>query len=208
MVSVVLRRPSEQATRYFRLERQGAGCSGESQARQRYQLATERNGAHLFPFEKDFGLGQVGGFKGAGFGEALEGERKALADAVVGDGRTSAAHAEDEEHFDGPGADAADLGEVLDDFGVGHFSDGGVGGDGSVEDLGGEVAEGFDLVAGDAGGAEGLIGGVEEKLGSGIAAEVLADAAVNGAAALRGAADRGWTRAGIQRAWGRERAEG
>ena len=168
---------------YCRLERPVGGVLlARSQARQRYQLATERNGRPSFsPFEKDFGLGEIGGFKGAGFGEALEGERKALADAVVGDGENVwAAHAEDEEHFDGPGADAADLGEVLDDFGVGHFFDGGVGGDGSVEDLGGEVAEGFDLVAGDAGGAEGLIGGVEEKLGGGIAAEVLADAAVNG----------------------------
>ena len=71
-------------------------------------------------------------------------------------------------------------GEVLDDVGVGHFADGGVGGDGAVEGAGGEVAECLDFVAGDAGGAEGLVGGVEEELRGGVAAEVLADAAMDG----------------------------
>ena len=153
-----------------------------SQARHRYQLATERNGAQRFPLLRSTsGLGRSSAAKGAGFGQTLEGERKALADAVVGDREdVGAAHAEDEEHFDGPGADAADLGKVLDDFGVGHFADGCVSGDGAVECAGGKIAESLDLVAGDAGGAERLIGRVEEELGGGIAAEVLADAAMNG----------------------------
>ena len=73
---------------------------------------------------------------------------------------------------------------MFDDVGVGHLADGGVGGDGAVESAGGEVAQGLDLVAGDAGGAERLVGRVEEELGGGVAAEVLADAPWMVAAAL------------------------
>ena len=61
-------------------------------------------------------------------------------------------------------ADAADLGEVLDDGFVGHAADAGERGDGAVDGLGGEVAEGERLVGGEAGGAELLVGAVEDVL--------------------------------------------
>jgi antitoxin component of MazEF toxin-antitoxin module len=97
--------------------------------------------------------------------ETLEGEGEAFADAVVAGGEdVGAAEAEHEEHFDRPAADAADLGEVLDDVVVGHAADAGEGGDGAVEGLGGEVAEGEGFVVGEAGGAKLLVGAVEEVL--------------------------------------------
>ena len=125
-----------------------AGAAGaflaRSQARHRYQLATERKGRPALAAAEDHvGLGQVGGFNGARFGQALEGERVAFAHAVVGHGQhVGPAHAEDEQHLHGPGADAAHLGEAFDDVGVGHFADGGVRGDGAVEGAGGEVLAG------------------------------------------------------------------
>ena len=48
----------------------------------------------------------------------------------------------------------------------------------------GQVAQGLDLVAGNAGGAEGLIGRVEQELRRGIAAKVLADTPVDGGRGL------------------------
>jgi len=59
-----------------------------------------------------------------------------------------------------------------------------VGGHGAIESAGGQISQCFDLIAGDAGGAEGLIWGVEEQLRSGIATEVLADAPVDGGRGL------------------------
>ena len=101
--------------------------------------------------------------------EILEGEGEALADAVVAGGEdVGAAEAEDEEHLDGPLADAADLGEVVDDGLVVHAADAGKGGDGAVERFGGEVAEGEGLVGGEAGSAEVTGGGVENLFGSGV----------------------------------------
>ncbi len=82
------------------------------------------------------------------------------------------------------GADAAHFGEALDDVGVGHFANGGVRGHGAVEGAGGQVAQRLDLVAGDAGGAQGLVGRVEQKLRRGIAAKILAHAAVDGGRGL------------------------
>ena len=114
----------------------------------------------------DVGFGEVHGGDFVGGFEFAEGEGEAFADAVVVDGEdVGAAEAEDEEHLDGPAADAADLGEVLDDGFVGHTADAGEGGDGAVEGLGGEVAEGEGLVVGEAGGAELLVGAVEQVLG-------------------------------------------
>ena len=130
------------------------------------------DGAPGFPFFcaalHDVGFGEeVGGDLGGGL-EALEGEGEAFADAVVAGGKdVGAAETEDEEHLDGPLADAADLGEVVDDGLVGHAADAGEGGDGAVEGFGGEVAEGEGLVGGEAGGAELLGGDVEDLLGSG-----------------------------------------
>jgi len=74
----------------------------------------------------------MGGEFGGGF-EAEKGKGEALADAEVRGGQdVGATEAEDEQHFDGPFADASDLGEVLDDVGVGHFADAGQGRDGAV----------------------------------------------------------------------------
>ena len=119
----------------------------------------------------DVGLGEVhrgdlvGGFQFA------EGEGEAFADAVVVDWEdVGAAEAEDEEHLDGPAADAADLGEVLDDGFVGHAADAGERGDGAVDGLGGEVAEGEGFVVREASGAELLVGAVEQMLGGGVVA--------------------------------------
>jgi hypothetical protein len=103
-----------------------------------------------------------------------EGEGEAFADAVVAGGEdVGAAEAEDEQHLDGPAADAADLREVVDDGCVGHAADAGEGGDGTVEGFGGEVAQGERFVVGEAGGAELLVWGIEEMLGRGMGAEAV-----------------------------------
>jgi hypothetical protein len=117
----------------------------------------------------DVGSGEeVRGDLGGGL-EALEGEGEAFAYAVVGGGEdVRAAEAEDEEHFDGPGADAADPSEVVDDGCVVHAADLCQGGNSTVEGFGGEVAEGEGFVGGEAGGAEFGGGGVEDLLGGGV----------------------------------------
>ena len=116
-----------------------------------------------------FHVGQHGGVEGFGFGQAMKGERKALADAVITDGqyvRTS--QAEDQQHFDGPAADAANSAEAGDDFFIWHAADAGQGGYGAVEGLGGEVAESENFALRDAGGAELYLGGVEQVFGGGV----------------------------------------
>ena len=75
-------------------------------------------------------------------------------------------------------------GEPLDDFRVGHFADGRVGGHGAVQRAGGQVAQRLDLVAGDAGGAQRLVRRIEQELRRGIAAEVLAHAPMDGGRGL------------------------
>jgi hypothetical protein len=57
-------------------------------------------------------------------------------------------------------------------------------GHGAIEGAGGQVAQRLDLVAGNAGGAERLVRRVEQELRRGIAAKVLAHAAVNGGRGL------------------------
>src|ERR1700682_2180776 len=90
-------------------------------------------------FVDDVGFGEVGGGYFVCWLELAEGEGEAFADAVVVNGQdVGAAEAEDEQHLDGPLADAADLREVLDDVFVGHAADAGEGGAGAVEGLGGE----------------------------------------------------------------------
>ena len=99
----------------------------------------------------------------------MEGKRKAFADAVVGEGEhIGASEAEDEEHFDGPGADAADGGETGDDFFVRHATDACQSGDGAVERLGGEIAKCENLALRDAGGAKLIVGGGEQVFGGGV----------------------------------------
>jgi len=99
----------------------------------------------------------------------MEGERESLAYSVVGDGEdVGSSEAEDEEHFDGPAADAADCGEAGNDFFVGHAADACQGGYGSVDGFGGKVAQCKDFALGDAGGAELGLGRGEEMLGRGV----------------------------------------
>ncbi len=117
----------------------------------------------------DVGFGKVhrGDFVG-GF-EFAEGEGEAFADAVVVDGQhVGAAEAEDEQHFYCPAADAADLCEVLDDGFVGHALNLFEGGDGAVDGLCGEIAEGEHFVFREAGGAELLVRAVEKLLWGGM----------------------------------------
>ena len=53
-------------------------------------------------------------------------------------------------------------------------------GHGAIERLGGEIAHCLDLVAGDAGGAQRLVGRVEQQLRRGVAAEEFAHAPMDG----------------------------
>src|SRR5207248_7277839 len=131
------------------------------------------DGAPRLPFfcptDHDVGFGEIHGGDFVGGFEFGEGEGEAFADAVVVDGEdVGAAEAEDEKHLYGPAADASDLGEVFDDGFVGHAADLDESGDGAVDSFGGEVAEGEHLVFGEAGGAELLVGAVEEMLRRGM----------------------------------------
>ena len=104
--------------------------------------------------------------------EALKREGEAFSHPVVAGGEdVRSPEAEDEHHFDGPLADAADLGKVLDDRVVCHAADTGEGWDGAVEGLGGEIAEGEGLVVGKTGGTQLGGGAVEEMLRRGVNAE-------------------------------------
>jgi hypothetical protein len=138
----------------------------------------------------DVGFGEVGGRDFVSWFELAEGEGKAFADAVVVDGEdVGAAETEDEEHLDGPFSDAPYLRKVRHDGFVGHAANLSEGGDGAVEGLGGEVAEGEAFVMGEAGGAELLVGAVEEVLGgevlvAGDGVEAFEETAVDGGCGL------------------------
>lgn len=114
-------------------------------------------------------FGEHGGVEGFALRQTVEGEGETFADAVIGDGEdVGAAEAKDEEHLDGPRADAANCGETLDDFRVGHAADGDEGGNGAVEGLRGEIAEGFGLGGGEAAGAEHVVGRLKQVFRSGM----------------------------------------
>ena len=120
--------------------------------------------------EHGVGFGEHVGGDGLGFRACerfwSEGEQEAFADAVVGDREdVGATEAEDEEHFDRPGTDAADGGESADDFVVGQPTDLGEGGDGAVDGFGSEVAQGEGLGAGEAGAAQDVVGDSDELFG-------------------------------------------
>jgi hypothetical protein len=107
--------------------------------------------------------------EGFGFGKAEKSECESFAHAVIGDGKNvGTAEAEDEQHLDGPGANAADGGETFDDFCIGHAADGGESGNGAVEGLCGEVAEGFGLACGKAASAEHVVRSLEQEFGRGV----------------------------------------
>ena len=83
------------------------------------------------------------------------GDGPAFFDAEVVDGKdVGAAEAEDQEHFDGPGADAADGDEALDEFFVGEFFGLFKGGDDAVDGFLRKVFHGEDFCAREAGFAE------------------------------------------------------
>ena len=111
----------------------------------------------------------------------MKSEGEPLAHAVISNGQDiGPAQSKDQQHFNGPGADAAHFSEAFDDVGIGHFEDGCVGWHCSVDGAGGKVSERFDLVARNAAGAEWFVGRVEQELGCWVAAEKLADPAMDG----------------------------
>src|SRR5713101_9464978 len=95
-------------------------------------------------------------FLGRGHMLLAVGDGPAFFDAEVVDGENvGAAEAEDQKHFDGPGADAADGDEALDEFFVGEFFGLLVGGDDAVDGFLREIFHREDLCAGETGFAKG-----------------------------------------------------
>src|SRR2546422_8777793 len=106
----------------------------------------------------------------------------AFFDAEVVDGENvGAAKAENQEHFDGPGADAADRDEAFDEFFVGEFFGLFESGDDAIEGFFREVLHGEDFCAGEAGFAKYRFAEFEHFLWRGSAAGGAEgfDAAVN-----------------------------
>jgi len=96
------------------------------------------------------------------------GDRPAFLYSEIVDGEdVGAAEAEDEEHFDGPGADATDRDEAFDEFFVGEFFGFFECGDDAFDCFLGEVFHGEDFCAGEAGFAEGLGAEFQHFLGCG-----------------------------------------
>ena len=94
-------------------------------------------------------------FLGLGHVLLAVGDGPAFFDAEVVDGENvGAAKAEDQEHFDGPGADAADGNEAFDEFFVGELLGLFEGGDDAVDGFLREVLHGEDFGAGEASLAE------------------------------------------------------
>ncbi len=117
------------------------------------------------------------------------GDGPAFFDAEVVDGENvGAAEAEDEKHFDGPGADAADGNEALDEFFVGELFGLFECGDNAVEGFLGEVFHGEDFCAGEAGFAQDGLSQLQHFLRSGGAAGSAEcfDAAVDGGGGFTG----------------------
>jgi hypothetical protein len=97
--------------------------------------------------EEFFGLGHV---------LFAVGDGPAFFDAEVVDGKdVGAAEAEDQKHFNGPGADASDRDEAFDEFLVGELFGLFEGGDEAVDGFLREVFHGDDFCAGETGFAEG-----------------------------------------------------
>ena len=82
----------------------GSLPAARSQARHRYQLATERQGCHFFARRSmSAGVARSAGVTLVVGLRLAEGEGEAFADAVVAGGEdVGAAEAEDEQHLDGP----------------------------------------------------------------------------------------------------------
>src|SRR5882762_3401151 len=111
-------------------------------------------------------LGQVGRSDFVRRFEFAEGERKALADAVVVyRENVGTTEPEDEHHLDGPATDAAYLCEVFDDGLVGHAADLCKSRYGAVDSLGSKVAQSERLVVREACTTELFVGTVEQMFG-------------------------------------------
>ena len=107
-------------------------------------------------------------FLGLGHMLFAVGDGPAFFYAEVVDGEdVGAAEAEDQEHFDGPGADAADGDEALDEFIVGELFGLFEGGDNAADGLLGEVFHGEDFCAGETGLAERALFEFQHFLGCG-----------------------------------------
>ena len=107
-------------------------------------------------------------FLGLGHVFLTVGDGPALLDAQVVDGENvGASEAEDQKHFDGPGADAANGDEAFDEFFVGHFFRLFMSGDDAFESFLGEILHGQDFCAGEAGFAQGVLAEFEHLFGRG-----------------------------------------
>jgi hypothetical protein len=89
---------------------------------------------------------------------------------IVNGKNVGAAEAEDQKHFDGPDADAADGDEALDEFLVGEFQGFVVGRNDAGKGFAGEILHGEDFCAGKAGFAKRGFAKLEDFLGCGDAA--------------------------------------
>ncbi len=120
-------------------------------------------GAPAFPEGQEFfGFGLV--FFAVGDGPAF------LYAKVVDGENVGAAEAENQKHFDRPGADAADGGEALDEFFIGEFVRVFERGDDAFDGFFGEVFHGDDFCAGEAGFTKGLFAELEHFFWRGSAA--------------------------------------
>ena len=130
--------------------------------------------------EEFFGLGLV--FFAVGDGPAF------LYAEVVDGENVGAAEAENQKHFNGPGADAADGSQALDEFFVGEFLRVFERGDDAFDCFPGEVFHCFGFGVGEAGFAEGLFAELEHFLRGGSAAcgAESFDAAENGGGGFAG----------------------
>src|SRR5207253_4934823 len=88
----------------------------------------------------------------------------------------------DEEHLDGPGSDAADGGEPLENFGFGQPSDFSRVRDHAIDSFGSDVFDGGDFGAGQAGAAQFFVGGGQNvfRVGKLLAGVQSLEAAKNG----------------------------
>ena len=163
-------------TKYIRMRR-GSGLRQKDGG-----LGGERNGGRVRLLsvggapEVAGGEGAVGGpaaadeFEFFGVGELAftVGDLVAAADSEVVDGEdVGTAEVENEEHFDGPAADAFDAGEAFDEGGVVEMVAFGEGGDDAGEGFVGEVVEVGGFRAGESGGAEGGEVGARDVVGRG-----------------------------------------
>ncbi len=159
----------------------GGGVAGTLEGAPHVPTGDSAVGAPAFAEGEEFlGLGHV---------LFAVGDGPAFFDAEVVDGEdVGAAEAEDQEHFNGPGADAADRDETFDEFFVGELFGLLEGGDDAIDGFLREVFHGEDFCSGEAGFAEDGLAEFEHFLRGGSAAGGAEgfDAAVNGGGGFAG----------------------